>query len=195
MRKILILAMVGSVCWAVAPMVSGCSSNPPGTDSAADKGSSGGGSSSGGSSGGGSSSGKSSSGGSSSGGSSGTSTSSSGSSGAGDAGVAPDEACYSQGSDACETCCQQHHPTGSSQWDDAYYGCLCDPTRCATQCAQTDCNDNDDAGSPQPGDPCDTCEKQFAPDDGGGACGPIIDKACNGSADCVAYSKCSDSCP
>jgi hypothetical protein len=95
--------------------------------------------------------------------------------------------------DACETCCSDHHPQGSQENDDAFYGCICDPTRCATQCAQTDCSDADDAGSSVKGDPCDTCQNQYFLDDGGGACGVIVSQQCT-SADCKAYAACSDNC-
>jgi hypothetical protein len=128
--------------------------------------------------------------------SSSSSSSSSGSSGSHvDAGAAdPDQACHAQTGDACDKCCADHHPVGASGREDLWAKCVCDPSRCQAKCAQTDCSDNADAGAAAPGDPCDLCEQQFAPDDGGGACGPIIDTACKGDPECVAYTACSDAC-
>jgi hypothetical protein len=80
-------------------------------------------------------------------------------------------------------------------YDNAWSACLCTATTCQTVCARTDCSDADDAGVSASGDPCDLCQQQYLPEDGGGACGPPVDTACNGSPDCVAYSSCSDNCP
>jgi hypothetical protein len=202
MQRTTVLVIAGLVSAVIVGW--GCSSTPApgGSGTEASNTSSSSGSSSGGSSSGGSSSGSSSgSSGASSSGSSGTSSSggstssSSGSSGATDAGTDPDLACYSMGSDACETCCENNHPSGSTIYDDAWSNCLCATNTCETVCAQTDCSDSDDAGVSQSGDPCDLCQQQYLPDDGGGACGPPVNTACNGSADCIAYSNCSDNCP
>jgi hypothetical protein len=166
--------------------------------------SSSGGSGSGSSSGGGSvSSSGSSSGsgsGSSSGGASGSgSGSSSGSGSGGDSGSTGDgggdNACYVQASDACINCCYDDHPAGGSSWDGAFYACVCEPSNCATQCAQTDCSTDPNAGWPQPGDPCDLCEQQAVSASGGGACGAAVAAACNPVADCVALVDCANRCP
>jgi len=115
--------------------------------------------------------------------------------GGGDGGVDPDQACHAMSGSACSDCCGQSHSTGANVADQAYYACVCMAANCATQCAQTDCSMAADAGSSMPGDPCDLCEQMVAPDDGGGACGPSINSACNGSPDCVAYVSCLNGCP
>lgn len=112
----------------------------------------------------------------------------------GDGGADPDQACYSMGT-MCSDCCYQNHGSGSTTFDDAYMACVCTAAHCQTQCAQTDCSMSDDAGAPMPGDPCDMCEQQYAPVDGGGACGSSITSACNASADCVAFLNCENNCP
>jgi hypothetical protein len=107
-----------------------------------------------------------------------------------------DQECAAKGANDCGSCCEDHHQTGANTFYGALFGCLCGPSgKCQTQCAQTDCSNDPDAGFPQQGDPCDQCETQNAPEDGGGACGPAIDNACNGNADCQALFSCWDKCP
>jgi hypothetical protein len=108
----------------------------------------------------------------------------------------PDEACAAMSdAAACSNCCLSNHPSGASVVTSAFYGCVCTPANCQTQCAQTDCSSSPDAGYPEAGDPCYVCEEQAAPYDGGGACGPQITAACNASTDCVAFFHCEDNCP
>jgi hypothetical protein len=121
---------------------------------------------------------------------------------AGEAGAAvdaaatnPDEACAAMDASACYGCCYKNHTTGGNVAYGAFYGCVCTPANCQTQCAQTDCNSSPDAGFPEAGDPCDLCEQQVAPYDGGGACGPQITAACNASPDCKAFFQCESNCP
>jgi hypothetical protein len=115
--------------------------------------------------------------------------------GAGDAGTNPDNACAALSTTACSDCCINNHQSGSTVVDNAFYDCVCGPSNCQTQCAQTDCSSSADAGFAEAGDPCDLCEQQAAPADGGGACGPQITAACNASADCVAFFQCENNCP
>jgi hypothetical protein len=119
--------------------------------------------------------------------------------GGGDAGTEggtdPDQGCYSLADGGCYDCCDQHHMTGSTTYYDALFTCVCTAANCQTQCAQTDCSMADDAGSSMTGDPCDLCEQQYAPDDGGGACGTPIATACNADPDCTAWLNCGNNCP
>jgi hypothetical protein len=115
---------------------------------------------------------------------------------AGDAAATnPDQACAKMGGIACSNCCVSNHPNGVNVAAAAFYGCVCTPGNCQTQCAQTDCNSSPDAGYPEAGDPCYVCEEQAAPIDGGGACGPQITTACNASPDCLAFFQCENGCP
>jgi hypothetical protein len=107
----------------------------------------------------------------------------------------PDNACAAMDAGACYGCCFNNHPNGVNVADNAYYGCVCTAANCQTQCAQTDCSSSPEAGFPEAGDPCDLCEQQVAPYDGGGACGPQITAACNASPDCVAFFQCENTCP
>jgi hypothetical protein len=107
-----------------------------------------------------------------------------------------DNPCAKLSGDQCGSCCEDHHQNGANTFYNAFFGCLCGAQgKCQTQCAQTDCSDQQDAALPQQGDPCDQCEMTNAPDDGGGACGPSISAACSGSADCKALLDCWDQCP
>jgi hypothetical protein len=107
----------------------------------------------------------------------------------------PDQACAAMDASACSSCCYNNHTSGANVASSAFYSCVCTPANCQTQCAQTDCNSSPDAGFPEAGDPCDLCEQQAAPYDGGGACGPQITAACNASTDCVAFFLCENNCP
>jgi hypothetical protein len=107
--------------------------------------------------------------------------------------VDPDMACYGMDAGACANCCYTNHTAGGTVADNAFYGCICAAMTCQTQCAQSDCSD--EGGAPTPGDPCDLCEQQNAPLDGGGSCGPQITAACNASPDCVAFINCESNCP
>jgi hypothetical protein len=106
-----------------------------------------------------------------------------------------DLACGKLGKDACETCCENNHPTGSTLYWDKFYSCICVAQRCATECGQTDCSDDDNSPDPTPGDACDLCEQKYSNDQGTGECDVQIDAVCDGNADCSGFSTCYDQCP
>lgn len=122
----------------------------------------------------------------------------SGSTPAPDSGVA-DLACESLPTDEqCWNCCTNNHPSGSTVWNNAFYDCVCGPPDgtqgiCQTQCAQTDCSASYDAGGPEAGDPCDTCENDSLGTDGG-ACASSVGALCGQSPDCLAFSNCFNNC-
>jgi hypothetical protein len=112
--------------------------------------------------------------------------------------AAQDVSCAALASDPCFTCCEAHHPAGSQIHQTAVDDCICGPPNgtgavCQAQCANTDCNSNDDAGSSQPGDPCDLCTTQAT--DPGGKCETPVQTACQVNPDCIAYVACTDQCP
>jgi hypothetical protein len=115
-----------------------------------------------------------------------------------DSGVA-DLACESLPTDdQCWNCCTNNHPSGSTVWNNAFYDCVCGPPDgtqgiCQTQCAQTDCSAAYDAGGPEAGDPCDTCENDSLGTDGG-ACASSVGALCGQSPDCLAFSNCFNNC-
>jgi hypothetical protein len=114
-----------------------------------------------------------------------------------DGGVSADNACGVMATDdACYTCCETNHPSGSTIYDAAWTTCMCGATgACQTQCATSDCSNDPNAPLPTPGDACDLCEQAAAPGDGTGKCDAPIAKACDVDADCVALSACYDTCP
>jgi hypothetical protein len=185
--KSIVLAAAAISCIFVSTQA--CSSNPEGTTGAGQQnqtGSSGKPStppSSGGSSG--ASSGGSSSGGSSSGGSSSGSSGSSGTA---------DSACAAKG-DACVQCCYDAHPSGAKIEDNVYATCICGAKgACQTECAKSDCSDDDNAPDSADGDACDVCEQKVWTDDDDGVCGKQFTDSCAGDADCQAMVKCYDTC-
>jgi hypothetical protein len=200
----LVFGAMTLVAGSIVVAVAGCSSSNSGgqggfggEDAA---GSSGSGSGSGGSSSGTASSGGagSGSGGSSSsgGGSSGGSGSSSG--GSTDGGVSDNACDMMTDGEACYECCSNNHTSGANIWNTAFFDCICAAPNgnqglCQTQCANTDCSSSADAGAPEAGDPCDTCENDVTGADGG--CTPGITTACNASTDCVAFNNCVNNCP
>jgi hypothetical protein len=105
-----------------------------------------------------------------------------------------DAACAQKAAEACFTCCIDNHQKGEQVYDDALFGCLCAADKCATQCAQSACNQQNPA-QPTQGDACDTCLAQYSKDDGSGACDKVADPACQADADCTAEGKCMDACP
>ena len=112
--------------------------------------------------------------------------------------AAQDVSCAALASEACWTCCEAHHPAGSAVNQTAIDDCICGPPNgtsavCQAQCATTDCSSNDDAGSSQPGDPCDLCTTQAT--DPGGKCETPVQTACQVNPDCIAYAACTDQCP
>jgi hypothetical protein len=115
-----------------------------------------------------------------------------------DSGVA-DLACESLPTDdQCWNCCTNNHTSGSTVWNNAFYDCVCGPPDgtqgiCQTQCAQTDCSAAYDAGGPEAGDPCDTCENDSLGTDGG-ACASSVGTLCGQSPDCLAFSNCFNNC-
>jgi len=119
--------------------------------------------------------------------------------GAASSGAAPlDVSCAALASEACYTCCEAHHPAGSTIHQTAVDDCVCGPPNgtgavCQAQCASTDCSSNDDAGSSQAGDPCDLCTTQAT--DPGGKCETPVQTACQVNPDCIAYVACTDQCP
>lgn len=198
----LLLGGLTLIAGSIVVAVAGCSSSNSGGQIGLGASSSGGGdaaasSSSGSSSGNTSSSGSGSGGSSSSGGGSGGGSGSS-SGGSADGGVS-DNACDMMSTDdACYNCCANNHTSGANIWNTAFYDCICSPPNgnqglCQTQCANTDCSSSADAGAPEAGDPCDTCETDVTGADGG--CTPGITSACNASADCVAFNNCVNNCP
>jgi hypothetical protein len=186
--KSIVLAAAAVSCIFVSTQA--CSSNPEGTTGAGQQnqtGSSGKPStppSSGGSSGtanGGSSSGGSSSGGSSSGSS-------------GSSGTTADSACAAKG-DACVQCCYDAHPSGAKIEDNVYATCVCGAKgACQTECAKSDCSDDDNSPDSVDGDACDVCEQKVWTDDDDGVCGKQFTDSCAGDADCQAMVKCYDTC-
>lgn len=104
-----------------------------------------------------------------------------------------DATCAQKG-DACFTCCIDNHPKGEQVFDDALFGCLCAADKCATQCAQSACNQANPS-KPTDGDACATCLAQYTKDDGSGACDKVAEPACKADADCTAEGKCMDACP
>jgi hypothetical protein len=206
---------VAAVSVALVLCAAGCSSgtsdNGSGDDGGTSSGSSGG-SGSGGGSGSSSGTGVAGSGsgggsGSSSGSGGGTTSSSSGGgSGSSSGGTADDAGAGADANDmvcdimptddGCWTCCENNHPSGSTTYENAFYDCVCGPPVgtngvCQTQCASTDCSNNDDSGAPQPGDPCDTCESNATNPDGG--CASALATACT-TPDCLAFSNCVNNC-
>jgi hypothetical protein len=105
-----------------------------------------------------------------------------------------DASCAAQKGDACSTCCEKAHSKGAETYLTALDNCLCVAARCATECAKTECSDDDNAPDPTPGDACDVCMKKFTNDDGTGACDTEIKPKCDGDADCKVYLACDDQC-
>jgi hypothetical protein len=109
---------------------------------------------------------------------------------------AQDLACALSG-DGCPDCCATNHATGENVYDDVFNDCTCGPPNgtlgvCQTQCAQTDCSSDPDAGSSVTGDPCDLCEQQSVSD---GGCVAPLNTACQPVPDCVLYAACLNLCP
>jgi hypothetical protein len=109
---------------------------------------------------------------------------------------AQDLACSLSG-DACSACCATNHPVGEPVYDNVVNDCTCGPPNgtlgvCQTQCAQTDCSSDPDAGSSVSGDPCDLCEQQSVTD---GGCVAPLNTACQPVPDCVLYAGCVNLCP
>jgi hypothetical protein len=106
-----------------------------------------------------------------------------------------DQACASKG-DSCSDCCDQAHPGGVQTSDDAETACLCVPTRCATACAQSACNQADNAPDPVAGDACSTCMAKYENDDGTGECDKAVDAALQAKGgEAAALKACYDACP
>jgi hypothetical protein len=108
-----------------------------------------------------------------------------------------DLACALLSGDGCPDCCATNHPVGEPVYDDVVNDCTCGPPNgtlgvCQTQCAQTDCSSDPDAGSSVTGDPCDLCEQQSLTD---GGCVAPLNTACQPVPDCVLYASCLNLCP
>lgn len=135
------------------------------------------------------------------------STAPSGGSGAATGAAAPDasaassdSSCAELSSDACWTCCNNNHPTGSQTYQSAFQVCTCAPPNgtlgaCQVPCAQTDCSSDPDAGSSVTGDPCDLCEQASLNSEEAGACVDPVNTACTPIADCVQFVNCMNQCP
>jgi hypothetical protein len=105
-----------------------------------------------------------------------------------------DNQCYAPDAsqNACDDCCDSHHPQSKALYYDSYYDCICRGKTCETQCATTDCSAD---GSSVPGDGCQSCETVVGADDG--TCSPAALCADAGTLtdDCVAIANCYNDCP
>ena len=106
-----------------------------------------------------------------------------------------DQACAAKG-DACNDCCDQAHAGGVETRDSAEAACLCVPTRCATECAQSECNQADNAPDPVAGDACSTCMAKYENTEGTGECDKAVDAALQAKGgEAAALKACQDACP
>jgi len=86
------------------------------------------------------------------------------------------------GPDACVACCEAKSPGGAPVFDQAFRACVCKPTACATQCAQSECSDT--PTDPEAGDICSTCLEARTD------CEEAADEACSKNAACAALAQC-----
>ncbi|HVJ92476.1 MAG TPA: hypothetical protein VM580_21895 [Labilithrix sp.] len=86
------------------------------------------------------------------------------------------------GTDACYDCCEEKSPGGADVFDQAFRACICKPTTCGTQCAQSECADPPtDAVA---GDLCSTCL------DDQDECDQTATDTCSQNASCSAFLQC-----
>lgn len=84
---------------------------------------------------------------------------------------------------SCITCCAKEHPQGAQVYMGAVLECICEESTCATECASTLC-----AAKPVGADA--TCNDCFGKKSQ--SCGSAVLKACSASADCKAFSQCTE---
>jgi hypothetical protein len=95
------------------------------------------------------------------------------------------------GDDACVAACDTKHAAGVKVYEDldkASIACECQPSVCATQCAQSECKE--DGAESKEGDACSTCLEGAA----ASKCEQQRETACKGNADCAAIEQCYNAC-
>lgn len=95
---------------------------------------------------------------------------------------APPVCSAQNGADACFTCCETKSPGGAEVFDQAFRACVCKPTACSAQCAQSECAAT--PVDPEPGDICSTCLDEQT------ECEEAADEACSKNAACAAFAQC-----
>jgi hypothetical protein len=84
--------------------------------------------------------------------------------------------------ESCYQCVGNQNQAGADKSDEFYFDCQCQAADCATQCAQSDCSNAQNAPAPTPGDACDTCEQKNDM-----ACSTQADTQCQADATCAAF--------
>ncbi|HVJ91734.1 MAG TPA: hypothetical protein VM580_18160 [Labilithrix sp.] len=91
---------------------------------------------------------------------------------------------------ACVNCCAQEHQAGVETYLDAYdtlINCLCQPSKCATECAESTCSDAENP--PEPTEECLACEEAK-----GTECQQQAGQKCSASQDCIELNNCLGTC-
>ena len=86
------------------------------------------------------------------------------------------------GAEACFACCEAKSPGGAPVFDAVFRECVCKPTACAVQCAQSECSET--PTDPVKGDLCSKCLE------GQTECEEAADEACSENAACTALAQC-----